>query len=252
MEEPVSDVLAKVPLLAVLDPESRRLLAQRCRRRRLRAEHVLFEEGDDGSVLYIVLSGRVRIMRELAGEKASFLYVQGPGSTFGELSLLDGRPRSATAVAMDEDVELLTLNRDDFLTLIEERPQAARAVMVGLAGMVRRLTEQVEDLIAQTPEVRLARRLLQLAAEHGEKTPDGIRIDLHVTQTQLGQMIGVTRQKINDILAGWRERGVYSTDAAKRHLLQRPEALKHLIETGTLPRGLKPRGTETPAPTACR
>jgi CRP-like cAMP-binding protein len=145
----------------------------------------------------------------------------------GELSLLDGGPRSATAVAVDE-VEALTLYQDDFHALIERHPTVARAVMGELAGMVRRLSGQVQDVISLDAMGRIAKKLLELADQHGAATPDGTRIALRLTQEELAQMVGITRASINKQLGWFEEHGILTADR-DGITLHKPEELRKRI-----------------------
>ena len=120
------------------------------------------------------------------------------------------------------------LYREEFLALLKRSPAVALAVMSGLAGMVRRLSEQVHDLTALDVPGRLAKKLLELSQSHGEKTDQGIRIALPLKQEELAQMIGATRVAVNQSLSWFRERGVLSIDRGEITLHQ-PEQLRKRI-----------------------
>src|SRR5205814_22478 len=106
-----------------------------------------FHEGDPGAALFLLKSGHVKIVRATAAGAEAVLHVRGPGEHLGEMALVDGAPRSATALALDH-VEARMLYRQPFLALLQRRPSAALAVMSGLTAMVRRLNEQLQDATA--------------------------------------------------------------------------------------------------------
>jgi CRP/FNR family transcriptional regulator/CRP/FNR family cyclic AMP-dependent transcriptional regulator len=220
-------LLSSVPFFASLGETELRALAAACRTRTFKRGEVLFHEGDPGSALYIVRSGQVKIMVMADNGEETILHIHGPGECLGELSLVDGAPRSAAAVALDR-VEALVLYREEFLALLRQSPAAALAVMSGLAGMVRRLTAQVQDAAALDVPGRLAKKLLELAERHGQATPAGVRIALRLTQQELAQMVGATRVSINQHLGSFQERGLLSMDREGITLLQ-PEQLRKRV-----------------------
>ena len=153
------------------------------------------------------------------------LTLLGPSEAFGELALLDGAPRSATVEAV-EPTESIVLRRDDFLQTIHEDKRALDAMLGTLANMIRRLTGEVTDLSTLDLRGRLAKKLIELADQHGKPVEDGVEIDIPLTQESLAAMVAATRPSINKDL-GWfedvgairrRGRRIIVTDAA---LLQR-------------------------------
>jgi CRP/FNR family transcriptional regulator/CRP/FNR family cyclic AMP-dependent transcriptional regulator len=219
--------LARVSVFASLPEEELRAVADACRTRTFKRGEVLFHEEDPGNALFILESGQVKIVLISDEGSETILRVQGPGECLGELSLIDGSPRSATAVAL-EPVEALALYRDDFLSLIERRPSVALAVMGGLASLVRRLSEQVQDLTTLDVPGRLAKKLLQLAEQHGQPKADGVRIPLRLTQQELAQMVGVTRVSINKQLGWFQECGMLTHDR-EGITIHKPEELRGRI-----------------------
>jgi CRP-like cAMP-binding protein len=217
------ELLARTTLFGSLNEEDLGALADACRVRRFAPGVVLFHAEDSGDTLFVVRSGQVKVVLETAGED-HILCLCGPGDYLGELSLIDGQPRSATAVAV-EAVEVLALHSRDLLALIERRPTIGRAIMVRLAGMVRLVNEQMQDLLALDATARIAKKLLELADAHGEVTEEGIRIRLPLTQRELGQMVGVTREKINRALEQFEQRGAL-TNGRQGITIQRPELLR--------------------------
>ena len=222
-----TSLLGGVPLFASLSEEALRAVEAVCRRRVFKRGETLFYEEDPGNALYIVQTGQVKIVRLAPDGEERILHLEGPGECLGELSLIDGAPRSAKAVALDR-VEALVLYREEFLALLDQHPAVARAVMSGLAGMVRRLSEQVQDLTALDVPGRIAKKLLELAESHGQSTPEGVQIALKLSQQELAAMIGATRVAVNQALSWFRSQGILSTDRQGITLLK-PEKLRQRV-----------------------
>jgi CRP/FNR family cyclic AMP-dependent transcriptional regulator len=205
------ELLSQVSFLASLGAEDLTALADACQTRTFKPGQALFYEGDPGHALFLIRAGQVKIVGVAGNGQELLLNVYGPGEYLGELALLDDAPRSATATALDR-VEALLLYREDFLALIERRPLAARAVMGRLAQMVRRLNEQVQDVIGLDVPGRIAKTLLGLAERQGKVTPEGIRIALPLTREEFAQLVGAARTTVSTVMSGFRERGILSVD----------------------------------------
>jgi CRP-like cAMP-binding protein len=223
----IAGCLTLVPCFGALGESERQALAEACRRRSFKPDEVLFYEGDAGSALYLVLLGQVKVVRETLDGGEIILHLCGPGECLGEMSLVDGSPRSATARALDK-VEALMLHREEFVALIERRPAIARAVMKGLAGRVRRISDQLQDAVRLDVPARLAKMLLTLGEYHGREDSHGIRIALRLTHEELAQMVGASRQTVTSQLSSLRERGIVSLDR-EGITLHRPDLLRRRI-----------------------
>lgn len=193
------DALARCPLFEHASEDILQSLASRLRRRRFRRGEVIFHQGDPGDSLQIVASGTVKIvLPSTEGDEAIIASLR-PGDFFGELALLDGSPRSATATAL-EPAETLVLPRSVFVDLLENLPGLRDALLAGLAYELRRLTGQVEELHFLDLAGRLAMRLTRLAREAQPDAHGEIRLDWPYTQSDLAAMIGGTRQSVNRLL----------------------------------------------------
>jgi CRP-like cAMP-binding protein len=213
-DELALESLAACRLFADVDPATSSLIAGALRRRRYKRSEVIFHEDDPGDSLYIVKDGSVKITVSAEdGTEPTILATIGPGGFFGELALLDGAPRSATASALGP-VETLVLGRAAFDRLVDEQPALRRALLASLAREIRRLTAQVEDLHFLDLPGRLARHLLRLAPSRGEdvgsaSVPEGeIRLSWPYTQGELAGMIGGSRQSVNRLLADFVGQGL--------------------------------------------
>jgi len=183
-------------------------IARTLRSRRFRRGEVLFHEGDPGDALFVVASGAVKVVVPSEDGEEAILATLRRGDFLGELALLDGAPRSASAVAL-EATETLTLPRDQFRALIAGEPAIRDALLASVAGELRRLTTHVAELHFLDLTGRLAARLARLAEEHGERQPNGeIRLDAPLTQSDLAAMIGATRQSVNKLLGEFEADGL--------------------------------------------
>jgi CRP-like cAMP-binding protein len=178
--------------------------------RRFRRGEVIFHMGDPGDALFIILSGLVKIWLPAETGDAAILATLRPGDFFGELALLDGAPRSASASAL-EATETLVLPRERFRDLIATEAVIRDAFLTAVAAELRRLTRHVEELHFLDIAGRLAARLIRLASEQGRQMPDGsVRLDGPLTQGDLAAMVGSTRQSVNKLL------GLYAGDGLLR------------------------------------
>jgi CRP/FNR family transcriptional regulator, cyclic AMP receptor protein len=200
--------LANVTLFAGLDALGIESLARGLRTRRFRRAEVIFHQGDPGDALFIVASGAVKITLPSETGEEAILATLRHGDFFGELALLDGAPRSATAVAL-EACETWVLPRERFRELIASEPAIRDALLSSIAGELRRLTAHVEELHFLDITGRLASRLARLAAESGKKLSDGsVRLGSPLTQGDLAAMIGCTRQSVNKLLGMFTDDGL--------------------------------------------
>ena len=207
-------LLKRVPFLAALSGEDLRWVAKRVQRRQYSRGDTIFVKDDPGESMFIVEDGAVRIYVPGTQGADLTLAVMQPGEFFGDLSLLDGRPRSASAEAARKSV-LLTLERDDLTELVESRPQAALAILRVIAERLRETDQMASDLAFLDVSGRLARRLLDLAASNGKEREDGVLINTTITQEELANMIGVTRESVNRNLGMFRRLGLISRDGRR-------------------------------------
>jgi CRP-like cAMP-binding protein len=194
------NALARCPLFEHASRNIIESLAGRLRRRRFRRNEVIFHQGDPGDALHIVAAGAVKILLPSAEGDEAIIATLRPGDFFGELALLDGAPRSATAAAL-ENSDTLVLPRDVFMGLLDTLPGLRDALLAGVAHELRRLTGHVEELHFLDLAGRLAMRLTRLARETEPDAHGEIRLDWPYTQSDLAAMIGGTRQSVNRLLS---------------------------------------------------
>ena len=200
------DVLRSCALFGAMDDVTLAAVARLFRTRRFRRHEVIFHEGDPGDSLFVIAAGSVKIaLGSEAGDEA-IIATLGRGDFFGELSVLDGEDRSATAAAL-EPTELGSLSRAPFLELVETQPGLRSALLTGLAAELRGLTRHVEELHFLDLPGRLATRLVELARQGGGTGP-GAELPWHYTQTDLASMIGGSRQSVSRLLSDLAEQGL--------------------------------------------
>jgi CRP-like cAMP-binding protein len=166
----------------------------------------VFHEGDPGDSLYIVLAGKVKIGRKAADGRENMLAVMGPSDQFGELSLFDPGPRTATATALT-DVRLARMHKTALRPWISEHPEIAEQLLRVLARRLRRTNNIVADLIFTDVPGRVAKALLQLASRFGTTEGQHIRVTHDLTQEELAQLVGASRETVNKALADFVHRG---------------------------------------------
>jgi CRP/FNR family transcriptional regulator len=202
----VEGVLAGVPLFAALDADSAATLEKMLTTRSVGRGHVVFREGDTGDRLFIVLDGKVKITRASADGRENLIAVLGAAEMFGELSLFDPGPRTASVSAIT-DSTLASLDHDDLRPLLLERPGVAVELLQALAQRLRRTNEAMADLVFTDVPGRVAKALLDLAEKFGVVEVDGTRVRHDLTQEELAQLVGASRETVNKALSEFAHRG---------------------------------------------
>lgn len=219
-------LLAKQALFAGCSLAQLTELARKLQPRSYREGDVIFYMGDPGTGLYLVTRGTVKVSLESADGQETMVALILPGDLFGELAVLDGEPRSATAVAM-EPVEALFLRREDFVDFIEHTPGMAMRVIGMLCRRLRQTDELLGDLVFYNVSGRVAKKLLELARTHGVHVNGGVAIRLPLTQQELANLVGSSRESVNKVMRYFRERRYVSID--RRYItLHQPEQLEAL------------------------
>lgn len=199
-------ILAENSLLRHLDPGDRQKLAAYAQVMRFDPEAVIFQRGDPGDSMMAVVRGRVKICAHSEDGKELILNLIKPGEVFGEIALIDGQPRTADAVALDT-VELLVLERRDFQRHLDENPRVALRLLQVLCQRLRRTSAHLEESLFLEVPARLARVLLHLAGAFGIPAKSGVCIDVKLSQQQLGNIAGITRESVNKQLGLWGKAG---------------------------------------------
>lgn len=225
------EFLKGVSLFQSLSHSDRECLAASLKRRSLKRGEALFRKGDEGTSLYIVKTGSVKVVlpSDMGDEVAAAILSE--GEFFGEMALLDGMPRSADVVAL-ESSELLALRQGDFLAFLKGNEGAIQAIFSYLSMRLRRTDELLENAHFLNISTRFARRLVELSQKHGHRKAGGelIEIDLRLTQKDLASIVGTTRESINKELRILREKGLVNTEGNTLQILdlERLEKRAHL------------------------
>lgn len=192
------------PLFRGLAPATLDRITALAAQRSYRRGEILFSAGDAGDALFGVVSGRIRISTGNADGREIFLNIMEPGDTFGEIALLDGGPRTATATAIDAS-ELVSLRREPLFGLLEKEPRTALELLRLCGERLRWTSGLLEDAALLDAPARLAKRLLSLCKLHGEDAAGGRAVK--ISQEELANFLGVTRQAVNGQLQEWKAKG---------------------------------------------
>jgi CRP-like cAMP-binding protein len=189
---------------------------------------VIFSQGDEGDALFGVAAGRVRISASASGGREVFLNIMEPGDTFGEIAVMDGLPRTANAIALD-DSALIVIQRADFLPFLEREPRLAIHLLKLMCERLRWTSELVESAFMEGP-ARLAKRLLILASLHGRAVRVG-QLELRISQAELARFLGFSRQVVNQHLSDWRRLGWIELGRTQI-VIRNTDALRAMIAEG--------------------
>lgn len=201
-----SNVLANVELFKGLTDDDRAALAALMDETSLKRGESLFQEGDDGDHLYLVVEGKVKLSHTANDGRENLIAVLGPGEIIGELSLFDLEPRSSTVTAI-APTKLYTLSHATMREYIENHPKLAISMLRQLALRLRNTNQQMADLVFSDVPGRVAKALLDLAERFGERTPEGIYVAHDLTQEELAHLVGASRETVNKSLADFTSRG---------------------------------------------
>ena len=225
-EQELDRALSVMPLLAPLTPEARAALVSRLTMGDAARTQVVFREGEDGHTLHLVLEGKVKISRSSNDGRENVLAVLGPGEVIGELSLFDPGPRTATATALT-DLSYVSLDHADLRPWLGTRPEVAELLLQVLARRLRRTNSALADLVFVDVPGRVAKALLELSDRFGRAQADGeLRVEHGLTQEELAQLVGASRETVNKALADFAARGWIRLESRAVVLLA-PDRLLH-------------------------
>ena len=220
-------MMRKIALFRSLDDEQLGQIAPQLMRRAYGAGVTLFHQGMPGSSIYIIEEGSVRVFAVgLTGQEHTFTTF-GPDNFFGELSVIDGKPRTASAITLEQSVVWL-LSKDLFNRILADYPSVCRTIAEVLAGRVRRSATHVEAIIFQDVLGRVAYEILTLADRHGQPVEDGVQIEMPLTQSDLASIVGATRESVNKALATLRKRELLEMEGTSL-LVLKPEKMMDLV-----------------------
>jgi CRP-like cAMP-binding protein len=216
-------VLARTELFSGIDLATRRRIAEHAAERVVERGQCVFTQDQPGDRMYVLAGGAVKLFVSSRDGDIIELVRHRPPATFGEVALLDGGPRSASAEALERSL-LLVVTRAELVALLRSEEQVAEALLRTLGAIVRRTTRQVSDLVFLDLQGRVARQLLELAGEGG-----GAGRTRQVTQAELASMVSGARQTVNQALRSLEARGYIRADGRSFEILDR-DRLEHLAE----------------------
>lgn len=200
------DVVRRAPLFATLDDADAAEVMATMTPVRMERGDILFNEGDQGDRLYVITEGKIKLGRSSTDGRENLLAVLGPSEMLGELSLFDPGPRTATATAVAE-TQLIGLGNEQLVTLLGNHPRIAGTLLAALARRLRRTNENLADLVFTDVPGRVAKALLDLSKRFGRPVEEGVMVAHDLTQEELAQLVGASRETVNKALADFAGRG---------------------------------------------
>jgi len=197
-------MLQRSPLFRGLSSPALERIVELAVQRSFRNGELVFSQGDPGDALYAVVTGKIRISAGAPDGREIFLNIMEPGDTFGEIALLDGGTRTASATATDPS-ELVLIRREHFLGLLEREPRVALELLHLCGERLRWTSGLLEDAALLDAPARLAKRLLSLGQLHGQRSGSGLTV--RISQEELASFLGVSRQVVNQHLQAWKSHG---------------------------------------------
>ncbi len=208
---PEEEVFRKAPLFTALDDLASASLRASMDQVKISKGNILFAEGDEGDHLYVVVEGKLKLGTSSGDGRENLLSILGPGEMFGELSLFDPGPRTSTATAVT-DAKLLSLGHKKLIPWLAENPPVALHLLARLAQRLRRTNEAVGDLVFSDVPGRVAKTLIDLGERFGKVGPEGLSVHHDLTQEELAQLVGASRETVNKSLADFVGRGWLKLD----------------------------------------
>ena len=224
MESIMINIFRKIPLFSSLKDEELEAIARVSVLKNCPKDTLILIEDEEGDALFIIREGKVKVTSFSETGKEVIFSILGVGDFFGDMSLLDGKPRSASVISLEES-SVYILRRADFHRIIEKHPNIALKLLKELTSRLRKADERIESLALLDVRGRVAGILLQLAEESGKKTPEGIVIRSRPTHQDLANMVGTTRETVTRILKQM-ENGNYIILSGKDVTILDPERLK--------------------------
>ena len=199
-------MLARAGIFQGVDPSAVSALLNQLRPVALPRGHTVFAEGEHGDRLYIIASGKVKIVRRSPDGRENLLTIMGPPDMFGELSVFDPGPRTSSVITIT-DVRAAWMGRDVLRAWMAGRPQIAEQLLRVLARRLRRTNNDLADLILTDVPGRVAKQLLALGQRFGTEQDGGLRVTHGLTQVEIAQLVGASRETVNKALADFAQRG---------------------------------------------
>ncbi len=224
------EALSEAPLLSELSSADAEAFRPHARVLLLGRGERLYQQGETGDCLYVVIAGKLKLTRSSTDGREVLVRVIGPGEMFGELAMFDPTYRTATATALT-DSRLAMIAHDDLAAILADRPSVAMLLLRALAHRLSEVTDAATSLVFTDVPGRVARALLELADKFGEPQEDAILVAHDLTQEELAQLVGASRETVNKALADFAGRG-WILLSAKSVLIIDPERLRRRARLG--------------------
>ena len=219
----MDEILSRAGIFQGVEPNAASALTSQLQPADFPRGHTVFAQGEPGDRLYIIISGKVKIGRRSPDGRDHLLTIMGPSDMFGELSIFDPGPRTSSATAVTE-VRAYTMDRPALREWIGKRPEIAEQLLRVLARRLRRTNNMLADLIFTDVPGRVAKSLLQLARQFGSQESGLLRVTHDLTQEEIAQLVGASRETVNKALADFAHRGWLRLEG-KSVLILEPERL---------------------------
>ncbi len=219
--------LKRNSLLSVLSDADRQAVLRRAGVTEFRRRERIYHPGDPAAAVYMVEAGVVKLSVENPEGREAILGFQHPGDLFGEMAVIDDGPHDHVAEAY-EDATVWTISRDVFLELMRESPALGHEVIQLLGHRLRMYRTRVREILHQSAHARVASTLVHLAGRHGVEDADGVVIPLRLSQRDIANLVGLTRETVNFILKDLRERKLIETQGRSIRV-KNPAVLQHAV-----------------------
>jgi CRP/FNR family transcriptional regulator/CRP/FNR family cyclic AMP-dependent transcriptional regulator len=224
----IQSFLKQTMLFSDLEPAELEAVAAITRQRHVPKGSIIFYADDPGNACYIVAEGKVKIVVNSGDGREHILGILSPPDLFGEMSLLDGQPRSATAIAV-EDTQVLTIQREEFSKILRENAGIPMKLLTVLSRRLRATDAHVESLAFLSASGRVARLLIELARQSGAQSPQGLpSFSSRMTRQEMANLTGTSRETFTRVLMEYQDRGLVSIDR-NLFVLQNETKLKELV-----------------------
>lgn len=205
------EVVRRAPLFTALDEAAAVSLRASMDTVKIAKGSILFKEGDEGEHLYVIIDGKLKLGTSSGDGRENLLSILGPGEMFGELSLFDPGPRTSTATAVT-DSKLLSLSHEKVIPWLRQNPEVSLQLLTRLSQRLRRTNEAVGDLVFSDVPGRVAKALIDLGDRFGKTSAEGLLVNHDLTQEELAQLVGASRETVNKALADFAGRGWLKLD----------------------------------------
>lgn len=202
----MAEILARSGIVQGVEPAAVSALIAQLQPMDFPRGHTIFAEGEPGDRLFIIVSGKVKIGRRSPDGRENLITILGPSDMFGELAIFDPGPRTSSVTTINE-VRAVSMDREALRAWIVGRPEIAEQLLRVLARRLRRTNNNLADLIFTDVPGRVAKQLLQLVQRFGAQAGSGLRVTHDLTQEEIAQLVGASRETVNKALADFTQRG---------------------------------------------